>query len=288
MGKKKKNEQKTTNLSVSVEFENGLHPAKASVKQNGDFIFFDENGNEIKPSRMKREMHHDRMKGPKIRTSQVLEHGKGAISGLQPLAEYDVIFAIDTNTADVSGKRVSVAGFMPFSLVPADEGYTIKNHENQVQIYEFEGAPRKPELLAIWKLVLDLTKHGGIGLGSRVAIVTDTELGSLDDLNAREKPIYANHFLPEGFTLLYASSDTGWEVLNKFIRICDKAAEHTIKERRAGDSPEAPFVPLEDISSVKVRVGHRNAVLTVENSTVADTMLRPGQMVSLHGLQKKP
>lgn len=285
---RRQNNQKTTNVSISVEFETGHHPAKAIVNQNGDLIFFDEHGDEIKPTSMKREMHHDRIKGRKIRTSQVLEHGKGAFSGLQQLTEYDVIFAIDTNTADLGGKRVSVAGFMPFSLMPADEGYKVVNHENQVQIYEFEGAAEKPELLAILKLALDLTKHAGFGRGSRVAIVTDTELGSLDDFNARKKPIYADIVLPEGFTLLYASSDTGWEVLNKFIRICDKTAEQTIKERRAGDFPQAPFVPLEGIPFVNIRVGHRNAVLTLENPNVADTKLRPGQRIVLYGSKKRP
>ena len=283
---KKQDDRKTTNVSVSVEFEKDRHAAKASVHKNGDITFFDNDGNEIKPKSMKREMSHDRPKGPKIRTRQVLEHGMGAFSGLKQLAEYEVIFAIDTNTAEVDGKGISVAGFIPFSLEPTDDGYVVTNSEEHVQLYEFDRVPEKPELCAILKLTLDLRKHAGIGVKSRVAIITDTELDALDAFNARETSIYEGHFLPEGFTLLYASSDTGWEVPNKFIRICDKAADQTIKERRAGDIPEAPFVSAEAFPNIRIRVGRRNAHLTIENPTVSDIELRPGQRVSLYEKKK--
>ncbi len=285
MGKKQDN-RKTTNLTINVEFEEGRHASKASVHPNGDITFFDENGVEVRPKSLKREMHHDRAKGRKIRTSQALENGKGAFSGLQQLAKFDIIFAIDTNTADVGGKRVCVTGIMPFSLTPTDEGFRVESHEDHVQIYEFEGEPHKPELFAILKLVFDLVNHAGIGRGSHVVIVTDTELDSLDEFNARKKPIYADHFLPEGFTLMYASSDTGWEAPNKFIRICDTAAKQTIRERRLGDIPKAPFVPMEGFPTISVRVGRRNAVVTIVNPTVVDAGLRLGQKASLYGIKK--
>ncbi len=285
MGKKNR-DQKAANVSVWVEFDEERRPARATVQKNGDIEFFDEAGNEIQPTSVKREMSHDRVKGPKVRTSQVLEHTKGAFSGLQHLAEYEVVFAVDTNTSEVDGNPISVAAFMPFSVEPSDEGFNVVNHEEQVQLYEFDGSSEKPELCAILKLTLDLAKHAGIGESSRVAIVTDTELGSLDSFNERKKPIYGDRNLPDGFTLLYASSDTGWEVLNKFIRICDKAAEQTIKERRAGDNPDAPFVSVEEIPDIKIRVGRRNAKLTIENSNITDIGLRPGQKISLFGVEK--
>jgi len=283
---KQRDDRKPTNVSIHVEFEENQHPAKASIQTTGDLTFYDEDGNEIKPKSLRREMSHDRPKGPKVRTRQTLEHGRGALSGLQQLADYEVIFAIDTNTAEVDGNEVSVAGFMPFSLDARDDGFAVINREKHVQVYEFDTVPDKPELCAIFKLTLDLKKHAGIGRGSHVAIVTDTELGSLEAFNAREAPIYEDHLLPEGFTLLYASSDTGWEVLNKFIRICDKAAEQTIQERRAGDDPEAPFVLVEEIPGIKIRVGRRNAQLSIECPWVADTGLSSGQRVNLYGVKK--
>ena len=106
-----------TSVSISFEFEEGCGPVKARLNESGDLTFSDDNGNTIKPKIMKREMRHFRKKGPKIRTMQELDDGIGAISGLRQLANFEVIFAIDTNTVEVGSKRISVTGFIPFSLV---------------------------------------------------------------------------------------------------------------------------------------------------------------------------
>jgi hypothetical protein len=283
---KKKATPKATNTSIRVEFEEDQFPARARLRTRGDITFFDAEGNELKPKLLQREVSHERTKGPKVRTRQLLDHGIGAVSGLQQLANYDVIFAIDTNTAIVEGAQLSVTGFIPFSLEPNDEGYLVKAHETQVQLYEFSSVPEKPELFAILKLANDLSKVGGVRRGSTVAIITDTELDSLDDFNSRKLPIYDGTFLPAGFTLLYTSSDTGAEVPNKFIRICDKAAELTINERRAGEAPSALFQPIAGFPQVGIRVGRRNGILTIGNPQVTDTELQVGQEVTLYGVKK--
>ena len=58
-----------------------------------------------------------------------------------------------------------------------------------------------------------------------VAIVVDSELGALQQYNKREKPLVQDIYLPPGFTLVYASADSGMEfIANQLIRICDKCA----------------------------------------------------------------
>lgn len=163
----------------------------------------------------------------------------------------------------------------------------VKNLEDHVQIYEFEGEVEKPELLAILKLAFDLKEHAGVSSGSNIAIVTDTELSSLDQFNARSEPIFGKHYLPEGVTLLYASSDTGWEVLNQFIKVCDKAASQAISEYKAGNTyPDHPFLPLSFVPSVSVRVGKRNATLTIENPKISGLKLQDGESLSLFGKKR--
>ena len=65
-----------------------------------------------------------------------------------------------------------------------------------------------------------------------VAIVVDSELGALQQYNKREKPLVQGFYLPPGFTLVYASADTGMEfIANQLIRICDKCASEVLKNR---------------------------------------------------------
>lgn len=284
--KKREKDQKITNLSVRVRFEAGQKISKASVNESGDFVFIGEFGEEITPISISREMYHDRPKGPKIRSKQVLQSGQGAVSGFSQLTKYDAIFAIDTNTAEVDGNPVSVTGFCPFRLTQNEDGFVVQNLEDSVQIYEFEGKVDNPEMMAISMLVSDLTKCSTVDESQAIAIITDTKLDSIDLFNERSKPIYLDCFLPEGFTLIYASTDTGNEILNKFIRICDKAAELTIRERRAGDAPEVPFQPIVEFPSVKVRVGRRNDKITIENPIVSDFGIEAAEEVAMFGLKK--
>ncbi len=66
-----------------------------------------------------------------------------------------------------------------------------------------------------------------------VAIVVDSELGALQQYNKREKPLVQGFYLPSGFTLVYASADTGMAFIsNQLIRICDKCASEVQRYER--------------------------------------------------------
>lgn len=288
MGKKTKpTGPKRTDINISVKFREGVEPVACRFNQNGDMIFLDKNGVEMEPEAIVREMNHDRRKAPKVRTLQNLDGGEGAIGGLHQLTCYDVIFAIDTNTKIIGAQKVSVSGFISFSIEKGVSDYTVSNTEDHVNIYEIHGEPEKPELFAIVKLVQDLQKSPNFSEKTNIAIVTDTELGALGDFNSRKQPIYQEQYLPKGFSLLYASADTGWEVLNKFIRLCDKQASNQMDDLCNGNTPDAPLVPLDGYDSVKIRVGRRNARLTIENPTVSDLGLNTADSIAMYGVKKK-
>lgn len=284
MGKKRSPDQKEANLKISVEFEQGDVPVSASILKNGDFVFLDREGRSITPKKMVREMSHDRAKGAKVRTRTSLQDSAGVIGGLAHLSSYDVIFAIDTNSIEIEGEFIAVSGFLPFSVRKRDGEYFLELGEKSVQIFEFHGLTHKPELFAISKLICDLENHALKGI-SRIGIITDSELGSLEAFNTQTAPIMGEAYLPEQFTLMYASTDTGWEVTNKILRMCDSAAASHIDDIKAKVLPDAPLVTLEGFPSVSIRVGRRNAHISIEQPNLVETALHEGQRVTMWGVK---
>jgi hypothetical protein len=73
--------------------------------------------------------------------------------------------------------------------------------------FEFHDATIAPERIGWWDTIRRMTAHPVVR-GS-VALIVDSDLGRLTALNAREEPILDGFYLPEGFTLLYASAEIG-------------------------------------------------------------------------------
>lgn len=92
-----------------------------------------------------------------------------------------------------------------------------------------------PELVGLIKLIgfLETTEfYKGL---QRVAIIIDTELGKINEFNARKLPIFGSIFLPKRMQLTYASADVGAELLsNQLIRSADKSATICLEELESG------------------------------------------------------
>jgi len=55
--------------------------------------------------------------------------------------------------------------------------------------------------------------------------LVDSEIGEIGKFNRRESTMLGDHFLPDGFELIYASADVGQEYPhNKLLRICDRTS----------------------------------------------------------------
>ncbi len=82
----------------------------------------------------------------------------------------------------------------------------------------------------------------------KVGIVVDSELGNLEGYNNRTIPLYNEWFLPENYTLIYATADSSDEWCNKIIKECDKAAtqrlDEVLKNPKFTDSPEGMCAPI--------------------------------------------
>ena len=276
---------KPVNLSIQFRLPKGTKRASAKIKPFGEIVFTDEEGKEVVPEYMDRAIHYDRPKGPKVQGRHKLTNDLATIGGLTELVQYDSIFVIDTNTKKIEQGPVSVACFICCRLVPEGEKFRVEC-EGQLNIYEFHNVGGNPELLSILKVANDVLNSKNYQGEHKFAIVTDTELNSHDSINSRTTPIYGPHCLPGGFTLLYASSDTGQEVLNRLIRFCDREAANYFSHLEKGTVKDSEFRVLSEDSSVKYRYMFRDD-LEIVNPVVGGVSIGDGTKISLYGVKSK-
>lgn len=234
---------------------------------------------------MLRAIQYDRPKGPKIQGRYIQTNHLVTVGGLKELAQYDSIFIIDTNTRTLEKGRVSIACFICCQLIPEGEKFRVEC-DGKLNIYEFHNVRGNPELLSILKVANDVLNSEGYQANHKSAIVTDTELGSHDSINSRTTPIFGPHCLPRGFTLLYASAETGQEVLNRIIRICDHQAANYFNYLEKGIIKDSEFRVLSEDSSVKYRYMSRDD-LEIVNPVVGGISIGEGTKLSLYGMKSK-
>lgn len=143
----------------------------------------------------------------------------------QIVGQVSYLFAVDTNTRTVSGRRVSVsvACFIPARIDSLERnvscglicGYAL-----------FDVAPGlNPECLAWHLLFRNHILPARFQPKDQVGVVVDSELGLLPHINARTKPYYDSFHLPSNVRLIYSSSDADSGTLpSQMLRGCDTRA----------------------------------------------------------------
>jgi len=177
------------------------------------------------------------------------------------LDKFDVIAAVDTNDYVLQdGRRISIS-----SSYYSEEN--LKSHPDSLKctlapsfIIDSPRDGLNPEVVG-WHLFFTHILPHCISSEQRLALVVDSELGKHVSINLREEPYYNENYLPNNVTLLYASSDTGSELLNKVIRHCDKASRNLYSQVLHGEVvlPEALGGSSEDFAGyVRVIYTSRN------------------------------
>jgi hypothetical protein len=274
---------KPVDLTIQFSIPPGQKAAKASIRPNGDLLILDEDGNEIVPESMSRTVQYSRKKGPKIQNQRHFRAQYASIGGLLELSKFDSIFVIDTNTKRIGSDMVSATCFVCCRLVPDGKSYRLEC-EPTVNIYEFRNVSGSAEMLGILKVSTDVTASEGYSPQRRFAVVTDTELNKHQSINSRDQPVYGAHLLPVGFELIYASSDTGQEVLNRIIRFCDKQATHYLKLFEESALPQRELRQLREDPTVLYSYVFRND-LEIVNPVVNGLKLQDGAKISLYGVR---
>ncbi|MFF7864461.1 hypothetical protein [Pseudomonas monteilii] len=150
--------------------------------------------------------------------------------------QFDYLVAVDTNTLSAVSRGYRVSAAMVY-CIPA----SLKDLAHKQVVYAPLGAYLivDRDLTAIheplgWDLVIQLNLKQCIKESKRVALIVDHALGNHSAINARDLPYHNDSILPEGVSLIYASSDKSDTFANELLGLCDKGASEVLKHVRDG------------------------------------------------------
>lgn len=139
---------------------------------------------------------------------------------------FDFLFAVDTNTGIIGDERtsISVSYFVPKKLSSYSKSIPFLGF----CAFEINGVVDgiNPETVG-WHILFERLRNSVVFQhNTRIGVIVDSELDKILEMNRRNTPYYEGYYLPDGIQLVYASSDTGKELLpNQMISYCDKVAE---------------------------------------------------------------
>ncbi len=142
------------------------------------------------------------------------------------------LIAVDTNTVEISGRRVSAT--MSF-YVPG----RISDYNDQIPIEPLAGyvifdcvTSQNPEVLG-WDLVIrNNIKHQELSSLTAIGMIVDSELGKHSEINRRNIPFYANQYLPNYVNLVYSSDKETDTLAGTMIKSCHDGAKKIIAKLR--------------------------------------------------------
>jgi hypothetical protein len=263
---------KRVDLSLTIELPENHGAERLTIQPDGRVKIIDKSGKELIPARVERATHYERAKGRKYQARASVNRGYASVGGLAELACLDHFIVIDTNTIDIDGTTVSVAFFIVCRLIPENAGFRLASIDDRGHAYEFQGIKGNAEMLAMLKVANDTVRGRGALGKSRIAFVTDCDLANHEAISKRERAIYGEHYLPEGFTLIYASADTGQELTNKLIRFCDAQATKYLNKVKSGGLRRTGLAPLDEDKSVSFRYTYYTD-LKIMNPNVTGTTI---------------
>lgn len=217
---------------ISPHFGKHVEIAGLDLK-NGIFSFYDSSGEKIIPASITIGNGYTRESGKTKILNQIRTNSDQI--NLNPNANFDNfdwLFAIDTNTREYNDFIISIS-CSAFFKIELEEPELIKDTANQKwaakvtmqAAFIFKNPTVNPEVVGWQELINRIKQSPEFKDTLIVGIIVDSELGALSQFNRREQPIIGDHFLPDNFKLIYASSDVGREYPhNKLIRICDSTA----------------------------------------------------------------
>jgi hypothetical protein len=194
---------------------------------------YDENNNEIKTALSEIECYYEReSKSDKVLYTQPsLDKSIDNINS--ELIKYDVILVIDTSYDYFNNFKIAFTSILICTKLPTKDGSIL--YEQISEILEWDATSvDKPENLMYAQVIENIRIHNlKANQFPIMAVIVDSDLENITFFNDRTKPIYADYFLPESFTLFYASSDAGSEYLpNKLMKMCDNEAKLALLEYR--------------------------------------------------------
>lgn len=269
--------EKRIDLTITLNLPDGHNADRLSIGEDGSVRLFDKSGNEMLPESISRAVHYERPKGPKHQSLTTADGQVTTVGGLEDLTQFEEVIALDTNTTEINGTKISAAFFIVCKLKAESDGFLVESLDGKGHLYEFHNVPQSlnPEMLAILKVANDTKRSRGTARPN-VVFVNDSDMGRHSTISRREQPIYGPHYLPDGFALRYASTDTGQELTNKLVRFCDTQSRKHLARLQSGATPfrTTNLTKLDEDQSVGFRYFYFPD-LSIENPVITGVSMTP-------------
>ena len=188
------------------------------------------NGKKEKPDAVFSQIQYTRKKGTEKIVNSIPEFAIDIVSHLA--SNYNFIYAIDTNTKQIGNNKISVCSIIEAYFSRID---CLRYRKNGNIIFKKcpDGLEEKFSWIELIKVILSNKNYND---EFKIAIITDHDHGNHTKYNKKELALVEDFYLPDNFTLFYASSDTGKEfLLNKLISECEKDAKKVLNEFEKND-----------------------------------------------------
>jgi hypothetical protein len=150
------------------------------------------------------------------------------------IANYGIVFAVDTNTREINGHRVSMTAVV--QLLP-DRGDGELPME-PLCFVEFLDVQSRPEQLGWIVAAKNITRAPQYQSVAKIGFVVDCDETNIPAYNVRTLPVYRQNLLPQRVTLIYATADTGPECLaNALIKYADYTRRSLLDAIASGRVP---------------------------------------------------
>lgn len=177
------------------------------------------------------ELSYDRSKGEKVLV-RVPSKSNNQMFGINNLLfrDYDHIFAVDTATAFLGEEGFSVTAIVTTKTFFTVDSHGIVTREKSAFYYAvpfcflYRRPEGNPETLGWCLLIEELLRSTAYRKCRSIGIIVDSELGLINDINARRAPLRGRLRLPQNMTLLYAADAVAETAPNHLIRVADAAA----------------------------------------------------------------
>jgi hypothetical protein len=241
---------KPRTTTITMTYEEPVTARGIEILPTGEVVLLGVDRKPLPSGRGFIERSYARPKGRKVLSKTALrEAGPINISADRALLNFDTIFALDTNTREINGRRVSVASIVRGQCSTQDgQSYLFYA---PIQCIEFRDIDPDchPDLLAVKTYLSGIESDPEFPSIGKVALIIDSHLGNLEAINARELPILDNFFLPKYVTLVYATDAAVDCIQNKLLRECDRHANLLLTQIENGEWFAESVVPFNDHSN---------------------------------------
>ena len=219
---KKKNKKKSRSYSVTLNMGEATSVNGVYLDPKSGKVSLLHNGCELTAKTVTVEQTYERKKGPKVLNRAVLKPSQMFANPNRALEQFHEIYAVDTNTKILDSVPISVCGVVGGQNTKIEIPHHTAVRYGPLSCIEFHNVTEKQENVGWMEVVKAIRRSPSYNDKRRIAIIVDSDLGMINSYNNREVGICGKFFLPDNFSLVYASADTGSEnIANKMIKLAD-------------------------------------------------------------------